>query len=159
VAVAARTKVGQASALAKRGHLPRPLNCFVLGCAHKVEARGLCGTHLWRLRHKGDVLWERKLNKPYIDKHGYRALVLPKDDPRRAWFKHPTILEHRLVMSEHLGRALQPYESVHHINGDKLDNRLENLQMRTSRHGKGIAMRCCDCGSQNVEAVELDVAA
>lgn len=35
------------------------------------------------------------------------------------------------------------------------DNRLENLQLRTGRHGKGVVMHCLDCGSHNVETVEI----
>ena len=65
-----------------------------------------------------------------VDRDGYVLVLKPSHPHARA---SGYVLEHRLVMEEHLGRTLLPEEVVHHKNGQKDDNRLENLQLFESQ--------------------------
>jgi hypothetical protein len=86
----------------------------------------------------------------------YRAVLVDSGHPLAKMAQvHGYVLEHRLVMAEALGRPLLPSETVHHINGDPHDNRLENLQLRQGKHGKGQALRCRSCGSTDLEPLVL----
>jgi hypothetical protein len=66
-------------------------------------------------------------------------LPISKHDPlySMAVRKKRYVFEHRLVMARHIGRPLLPEESVHHINGVRDDNRLENLELWSSSHPSG----------------------
>lgn len=76
----------------------------------------------------------RKDTYGLLNAQGYIILMNvdhPNATPKR------TILEHRLVMATHLGRPLTSNEVVHHVNGIKDDNRIENLELWSSSHPPG----------------------
>lgn len=72
---------------------------------------------------------------------GYVLLTIDKDHPLVCMAKNISgsfkVREHRLVMAEHLRRPLLSEEHVHHINGDRADNRIENLELWSTSHPSG----------------------
>lgn len=70
--------------------------------------------------------------------------------------KNGYVKEHRLVLAQKLGRPLLPTETVHHIDGDRSNNALENLQLRQGKHGKHMVMCCMECGSRNVGPIKIE---
>lgn len=87
-----------------------------------------CGSPIVRRKGQSQAQYAaRKFCKATCFRHGPR----PVKRYRFVTRDKRTALEHRWVMEQHLGRRLRANEHVHHVNGIKTDNRLENLQIVT----------------------------
>ena len=99
---------------------------------------------------EGTKHWNWKGGKKK-DGNGYIDIYNPTHPYKN---KRGYVCEHRLVMEQHIGRYLKPDEEVHHINGKKDNNRIENLQlvtheehMKLHKNPSIINRVCCECGS------------
>lgn len=121
--------------------LARPTrdDCAVPDCSRGAHARGLCKTHGRRVQQTGDPQASRPVRAPAGSgsiSHGYRKVSVPEAQLSLTGGVR-SVGEHRLVMAMRLGRPLGPQEVVHHINGDRTDNREENLELWSTSQPKG----------------------
>jgi hypothetical protein len=109
------------------GYTARAL-CSEPDCGRVHQAKGLCEYHYNQSRGVGIRARTRRPNGTgTITADGYKTVGS----------KGKHMLEHRSVMEQLLGRALRTHENVHHKNGDRLDNRPENLELWSTSQPAG----------------------
>ncbi len=146
----------QKRGIAADAPLPRQnegLSCRALGCDRKAEDAGLCGAHAIRSRKYGEnddrFLAPIAGREPRTSgfrqksKQGYINVYVPANTPgaHQQHFKRYTawyMFEHRYVMQNWLGRPLLPREQVHHRDGNRENNHIDNLELKSGSHGNGI---------------------
>lgn len=91
--------------------------CIVPDCVDQAVNLRMCATHYGR--HSTGVALNYRPKMRWRNASGY-IMVIDRNG------NHRGIGEHRAVMAAAIGRDLLPNENVHHVNGDRTDNRIEN---------------------------------
>lgn len=109
----------------------RTPNCKAPGCPRIARTRGFCVRHYQRVVRHGDpsAYFRRTGARRYVS-GGYVFVQDPADG-----YKYQR--EHRVVMEAAIGRKIRPEEDVHHRNGVRTDNRLENLELWSHSQPRG----------------------
>ncbi len=128
--------------VAERRHEPQP--CEVVGCEREARLGPFCGPHGKRAQRNGGDAGSAEIKV----KAGHRRGKDRWQDAKTGywWVRRPDhpnayangcLQEHTAVMSEMLGRPLVKGENVHHKNGQRDDNRPENLELWSTHQPKG----------------------
>lgn len=111
--------------------LERHWGCAFPECDREHYALGLCRIH-WAQQNNGiELKPEGRAEPKWFLRGGYLSRS------RRVGGRNVWELQHRILMEEHLGRKLLPHENVHHLNGVRHDNRIENLEIWSTSQPAG----------------------
>lgn len=109
------------------------IECSVAGCSRpRLQRCEYCRTCDSRIA-RGGSLELPQAREEFMDANGY--MRLNPCHPLNATGKQ--VYAHRHIMELHLGRELLPCENVHHKNGDRTDNRIENLELWNTSQPSG----------------------
>lgn len=114
--------------------------CEVDGCERAPLGLGYCRMHYSSLKKYGDPLkskWrvnEQGKRQWHVGHNGYITRYEP-GNPNA--IKNGYVYQHRQVMADYIGRSLRDGENVHHKNGNKADNAIENLELWISSQPAG----------------------
>jgi len=119
-------------------HVWQPAEDALLGTDTDLAIAAKLDLHLNTVNKRRRALGIPPYKRRTSDR-GYQLISLRPDDPLidMTRGKGRSVLEHRLVMARHLGRPLTRDEFVHHRNGIRTDNRIENLELWTRSHPDG----------------------
>lgn len=122
-----------------RGYSTERYVCSFVGCKQRGRARGLCFTH-YSQKRSGEPLRKSAGRQAAVPigterlQSGYIFEKFPEHIEANSW---GWVAQHRRVMSDSLGRKLYKGENVHHKNGIKTDNRIENLELWSKSQPSG----------------------
>jgi len=137
--------------------LAPPVKCTREDCKFYIRTPGakLCDMHATRKRRTGEVGEAAPRIAPHgagtTDQHGYRVTRYG------TWPNVTVVYEHRDVMEKQLGRPLESWEHVHHMNGIRDDNRPENLELWAKWHRQPFGQRVSDLVAFVVEHYPAEV--